>query len=90
MKSSFSYYNSHNYDEAYEIIASYPDPDGDLLAAKQKIAYFRGLSALEKGDTEGDGNITIVAMYTKYRGIPNEQDEEGNDEKDWFGYSLHA
>ena len=25
---------------------------GDLLAAKQKIAYFRGLSALEKGDTE--------------------------------------
>ena len=22
-----AYYNSHNYDEAYEIIASYPDPD---------------------------------------------------------------
>lgn len=48
-----AYYNSHNYDEAYEIIASYPDPDGDLLAAKQKIAYFRGLSALEKGDSGG-------------------------------------
>lgn len=52
-----AYYNSHNYDEAYEIIASYPDPDGDLLAAKQKIAYFRGLSALEKGDTQGPGVI---------------------------------
>ena len=33
-----AYYNSHNYDEAYEIIASYPDPDGDQLAAKQKNA----------------------------------------------------
>lgn len=48
-----AYYNSHNYDEAYEIIASYPDPDGDLLAAKQKIAYFRGLSALERAIRRG-------------------------------------
>lgn len=47
-----AYYNSHNYDAAYEIIASYPDPDGDLLAAKQKIAYFRGLSALEQGQAD--------------------------------------
>lgn len=31
-----AYYNSHNYDEAYEIIASYPDPDGDLLAASRR------------------------------------------------------
>lgn len=52
-----AYYNSHNYDEAYEIIASYPDPDGDLLAAKQKIAYFRGLSALERAIRRGPGVI---------------------------------
>lgn len=68
-----AYYNSHNYDEAYEIIASYPDPDGDLLAAKQKIAYFRGLSALEKGDTEGAGRYLAesarIGISPKYNAL---------------------
>ena len=68
-----AYYNSHNYAEAYEIIASYPDPDGDLLAAKQKIAYFRGLSALEKGDTEGAGRYLAesarIGISPKYNAL---------------------
>ena len=68
-----AYYNSHNYDEAYEIIASYPDPDGDLLAAKQKIAYFRGLSALEKGDTQGAGRYLAesarIGISPKYNAL---------------------
>lgn len=38
-----AYYNSHNYDAAYEAIKSFAAPDADMLSALQKIAYFRGL-----------------------------------------------
>lgn len=68
-----AYYNSRNYDAAYEIIASYPDPDGDLLAAKQKIAYFRGLSALEKGDVDAAGRYLAesvrIGISPKYNAL---------------------
>ena len=46
---------------------------GDLLAAKQKIAYFRGLSALEKGDTEGAGRYLAesarIGISPKYNAL---------------------
>ena len=45
-----AYYNSRNYDAAYTAIKQYPSPDGDLKAALQKIAYFRGLEAYSRGD----------------------------------------
>ena len=54
-----AYYNSHNYDAAYDIISSYPDPDGELRAAKQKITYFRGLSAYEQGDASAANRYLI-------------------------------
>lgn len=44
-----AYYNSHNYDEAYEIIASYPDPNGDLLAAQAEDRLFPRLERTGKG-----------------------------------------
>jgi TolA-binding protein len=47
-----AYYNSKNYDSAYEAIKEYPNPDNDMKAALQKIAYFRGLEAYERGDLE--------------------------------------
>ena len=46
---------------------------GDLLAAKQKIAYFRGLSALEKGDTQGAGRYLAesarIGISPKYNAL---------------------
>jgi len=45
-----AYYNSNNYDAAYEALKACPDPDADLRAALQKIAYFRGLEAYDRGD----------------------------------------
>lgn len=45
-----AYYNSHNYAEAYDAIKSMPNPDGEMLLALQKIAYFNGLEAYTEGD----------------------------------------
>ncbi len=45
-----AYYNSRDYDAAYLAISTYPDPDSEILAAKQKIAYFRALEQWEQGD----------------------------------------
>lgn len=45
-----AYYNSRNYDAAYEAIKSIPSPDADLRAALQKIAYFRALEAWSAGE----------------------------------------
>lgn len=45
-----AYYNSHNYAEAYDAIKSMPNPDGEMLLALQKIAYFNGLEAYSEGD----------------------------------------
>ena len=47
-----AYYNSRNYEAAYEIIAAQPDPHGELKTARQKITYYRGLKALEHGERE--------------------------------------
>lgn len=56
-----AYYNSRNYEEAYRIISAYPDPDGELQAARQKIAYFRGVNALEQGDPVAAGEALAEA-----------------------------
>lgn len=48
-----AYYNSRDYDAAYEAIKATPSPDANLRAAMQKIAYFRGLQAYERGDMAG-------------------------------------
>ncbi len=50
-----AYYNSSDYDAAYRAIKAYPQPDGELRAALQKIAYFRGLEAYAAGDAEAAG-----------------------------------
>ena len=47
-----AYYNSNNYDAAYEAIKLVPDPDNNIRAAYQKIAYFRALDYYNKGDYE--------------------------------------
>lgn len=45
-----AYFNSRNYDEAYDAIKRIPEPSGEILVALQKIAYFRGLEAYAEGD----------------------------------------
>ncbi len=45
-----AYYNSRDYDAAYQAIRSMPAQDGETRAALQKIAYFRGLNAYKSGD----------------------------------------
>ena len=44
-----AYYNSRDYDAAYRAIKSMSSTDGELKAALQKIAYFRGLEAYSQG-----------------------------------------
>ncbi len=48
-----AYYNSHDYEAAYEAIRSHPDPDNEVKAALQKITYFRALERWRGGDAEG-------------------------------------
>ena len=48
-----AYYNSEDYDAAYQAIRSLPDPDAEMRAALQKITYFRALKRYEQGDAEG-------------------------------------
>lgn len=45
-----AYYNSNNYEAAYEAIKLVPNPDNNIRAAYQKIAYFRALEYYNKGD----------------------------------------
>lgn len=45
-----AYYNSHDYDAAYDAIKALPSPDGNERAALQKITYFRGLRNFKQGN----------------------------------------
>ncbi len=66
-----AYYNSEEYDAAYRAISQLPDPDNDLRAAQQKIAYFRALKCYERGELneaertlQESAEIGISARYT--------------------------
>ncbi len=45
-----AYYNTRDYAAAYDNIALIKDPDSEIKAAKQKIAYLRGLEQYNKGN----------------------------------------
>jgi len=47
-----AYFNSRNYESAYNAIKAFPDPDSNIRAALQKITYFRALEAYTQGDLE--------------------------------------
>ena len=68
-----AYYNSHNYDEAYEIIASYPDPDGDLLAAIRAAGKIGGQEALNAlvAQLGGAHAKEASAALAAFNGKPN-------------------
>ncbi|GHU99693.1 hypothetical protein FACS1894159_04140 [Bacteroidia bacterium] len=45
-----AYYNSHDYAAAYDQITKLPNPDNNIKAAIQKIAYFRALECYNQRD----------------------------------------
>lgn len=45
-----AYYNSRNYEEAYEAISQFPNPDNNIKTALQKVSYFRGLEYYNEGN----------------------------------------
>ncbi len=47
-----AYYNSRDYETAYQAIMRMPSPDRSTRAALQKIVYFRALEAYNRGDYE--------------------------------------
>lgn len=66
-----AYYNSEDYDAAYNAIKSLSQPDSEMRAAVQKIAYFRALSRYEMGDLKGaksllreSSDIGVSARYS--------------------------
>ncbi len=66
-----AYYNSEDYDAAYEAIKALPNPDGEMRAALQKVTYFRALKRYGQGDLDGaqrslreSAAIGITPRYT--------------------------
>lgn len=47
-----AYYNSRDYDAAYNAISQISNPDAQIRGAQQKIALFRGVDAFNGGDIE--------------------------------------
>ncbi|MEG1672567.1 MAG: tetratricopeptide repeat protein [Alistipes sp.] len=68
-----AYYNSHDYDAAYAALKSNPQPDGDLRAALQKIAYFRGVKSFTQGDVAAAKSLlaesAAVGISPKYNAL---------------------
>lgn len=56
-----AYYNSKNYDAAYAAIKSFPNPDNDIRAALQKVAIFRAVEAVGKGDLDSAEQLLAEA-----------------------------
>lgn len=47
-----AYFNSHNYENAYNAIKALPNPDSSIRAALQKITYFRALESYTEGNAD--------------------------------------
>ncbi|WP_300286427.1 tetratricopeptide repeat protein [uncultured Alistipes sp.] len=61
-----AYFNSRNYDAAYEAIKLVPDPDNNVKMALQKIAYFRALEYFEAGDYDRALELFDVSDANRY------------------------
>jgi tetratricopeptide (TPR) repeat protein len=68
-----AYYNSQNYEAAYNAIMQFPNPDNNIKAALQKITYFRALELWNMGNAqEAMHLLTTSATYrynTKYTAL---------------------
>ena len=68
-----AYYNSRNYDAAYDAIKAVASPDSEVRAALQKIAYFRALEAWTAGDRNAAKRLlaesAAVGVSPKYNAL---------------------
>jgi tetratricopeptide (TPR) repeat protein len=60
-----AYYNSQNYEAAYNAIMKFPDPDNNIKAALQKITYFRALEFWKMGNA-GEA-LRLLSTSANYR-----------------------
>ena len=61
-----AYYNSRNYEAAWEAISRIPDPDNNIRTAYQKIAYFRGLEYFNAGDLDNADRLLDLSMENRF------------------------
>ncbi len=61
-----AYYNSKNYEAAYEAIKLYPNPDNNIKTAMQKIAYFRALEYYNAGDYDTAEKLLEQSAANRY------------------------
>ncbi len=61
-----AYYNSRDYEAAYEAIMNHPDPDNNVRMALQKITYFRALEKWQEGDAAEAMRLLDVSSRNRY------------------------
>ncbi len=61
-----AYYNSRNYEAAYEAIQLIPDPDNNIKAALQKITYFRAMEYLNAGNLPEARRLLEIAAANRF------------------------
>lgn len=61
-----AYYNSRNYDAAYQAIRQVENPDNDMRAALQKITYFRALEYYRDGDYDSAARLLDESLANRF------------------------
>lgn len=61
-----AYYNSRNYEAAYEAIKQIPNPDNTIRTAFQKIAYFRAMEQYAEGNSDAAYAMLEEALQYKF------------------------
>lgn len=61
-----AYYNSKNYDAAYNAIKQIDNPDNNIKSALQKITYFRALELYGDGDYDGAARLLDESLANRY------------------------
>lgn len=61
-----AYYNSRNFEAAYQAISQMPDPDNNARAALQKIAYSRAIEYYEEGDYANASRLLEESLRNRY------------------------
>ena len=61
-----AYYNSKNYEAAYDAIKLIRDPDNNIRTALQKISYFRALEYYNAGDRDTARQLLEESLRNKF------------------------
>lgn len=61
-----AYYNSRDYETAYEAIMQFPNPDNNIKTALQKVSYFRGLEYYNAGDYASAARLLNQSLQHRF------------------------